>query len=223
MVFFVSFTEVCASEQDLYDFLWLDPDKKVYVLQEKIHPREKKYYIEVGAGRTVNADFQKSNNYSGRVGYNFHEEWGVEALYINYQNQPNDAYRNLKQVNTSYPFIRRINESYGLLGTWTPFYGKINTFNKIIYFDWQFGAGVTRINGESNRATFAGRLPTNYYEKASYTAAAVKTALKVHLTKKVHLSFELLNQHYRAPDPVIPSKREFTTNSDAIISVGFSF
>ena len=29
-----------AGEKSLYDFLWLDPDKKVYVLQNKIYKKE---------------------------------------------------------------------------------------------------------------------------------------------------------------------------------------
>mgnify|MGYP000697543964 CR=1 FL=1 len=34
--------KVMATEKDLYDFLWLDPDKKVYVLQNKVHKKEAK-------------------------------------------------------------------------------------------------------------------------------------------------------------------------------------
>ena len=34
-------TVLPASEKDLYNFLWLDPDKKVYVLQNKIHKKSK--------------------------------------------------------------------------------------------------------------------------------------------------------------------------------------
>lgn len=214
---------VHGSEQSIYDFLWLDPDKKVFVLQEKLYPREGKAYVEGGLGKTTNSDFQESKNYVLKVGYNFHEEWGVEVYHAKYNHKPNDAYNNLKTVNTSYPFIRRLNQAVGVMGTWTPFYGKINTFNKIIYFDWTFGAGVARIDTEHNTNTFQSRSATNTYQKSSYNAAVLKTGVKVHLTKKMHLSLEMLNHHYKAPDPINSGKKELNTNTDAILSVGFTF
>jgi hypothetical protein len=33
-----------AAEDDLYDYLWLDPDKKVYVLQNKVYKKKSKYH-----------------------------------------------------------------------------------------------------------------------------------------------------------------------------------
>jgi len=37
-----------ASEKDLYDFLWLDPDKSVYVLQNKVYKKKNSFYGSVG-------------------------------------------------------------------------------------------------------------------------------------------------------------------------------
>ena len=37
---------------------------------------------------------------------------------------------------------------------WAPFYSKINTFNKIIYYDWLFGAGLSSITTKDNRNEF---------------------------------------------------------------------
>lgn len=212
-----------GSESSLYDFMWLDQDKKVYVLQNKTFKKEKTFYTNVGVGKTINSDFQKVQTLMINSGYNFHEEWGVEALYLNYENKSNSAFDNLQKVNTTYPFIRKLNQSYGVLATWTPFYGKINTFNKIIHFDWKFGAGVTRIEGENNRETFINRSSYNYYQKERHTAAALKAGVSVKLTKKVHLSLEMLNQYYKASDPVNPAKKDLNTNTDALLSIGFSF
>lgn len=212
-----------GSESSLYDFMWLDQDKKVYVLQNKTYKKEKTFYTNIGVGKTVNADFQKTQTLMINTGYNFHEEWGVEAIYLNYDNKSNSAFDNLQKVNTTYPFIRRLNQSYGVLATWTPFYGKINTFNKIIHFDWKFGAGVTRLESENNRETFISRSSYNYYSKEHHTAAALKAGVSVKLTKKVHLSLEMLNQYYKASDPINPAKKDLNTNTDAILSVGFSF
>ena len=38
---------------------------------------------------------------------------------------------------------------------WAPFYGKINTFNKILYFDLFFGIGLATIGGKDNAETVA--------------------------------------------------------------------
>ena len=37
-----------AGERDLYDFLWLDPDKSVFVLQNKLYPKDGSLYFELG-------------------------------------------------------------------------------------------------------------------------------------------------------------------------------
>jgi outer membrane beta-barrel protein len=215
--------DIFASEQSVYDFLWLDPDKKVYVLQNKIHKKEKTFFFNAGIGKTVNNDYQTAKNYVFKAGYFFHEEWGVELLYMNYDNKDNAAFTNLQQVNTAYPFIRKMKQSYGALATWAPFYGKINTFNKIVYFDWMFGAGVTRLEAENNRDTFISRSPNNVYKSEAHNALALKTQLKFHLTKHSHINLELINQHYRAPSPINPNVKELNTNTDVIVSVGFSF
>jgi hypothetical protein len=44
----LSFNKLKANEKDLYDFMWLDPDKKVYVLQNKVHKKERTIYINLG-------------------------------------------------------------------------------------------------------------------------------------------------------------------------------
>lgn len=39
VLFTLSAPALRADEKDLYDFMWLDPDKKVYVLQNKVHKK----------------------------------------------------------------------------------------------------------------------------------------------------------------------------------------
>ncbi len=45
VIFYTSFS--LAGEKDLYDFQWLDPDKSVYVLQNKIYPKNKTFYVDI--------------------------------------------------------------------------------------------------------------------------------------------------------------------------------
>lgn len=213
-----------ADEKDLYDFLWLDQDKKVYVLQNKLFHKARSVYIDLGYAFTQTGEYQSTSAIQGTLGYHFKEEWALEFLYNSYSNSDNEPLDQLRTINSRDPFIRRINSSMGLLGIWSPFYGKINTFNKIIYFDWSFGAGVAKIEGESNKDTVASGVSS--FRKESYTGAMFKSALKVNVTEHFHVKIQYLNTIYSAPGPTINGRvgeDKFRSNSDIILGVGFSF
>lgn len=212
-----------AGEKSLYDFLWLDPDKKVYVLQNKIHKKEYTFYGDVGYLSNFTSKFQNTQGYQVKTGFYFHEEWALEGSFQQYSNGNNDEFRNIRLINRTEPFIRRLNNSYGANLIWSPFYGKINTFNQIIYFDWSFGAGVTRINAESNLKTATSASAINKYKKETYNGAVLKTGVKFHLKENLHIGVEYMNTYYRAPGPQNPKSDKLRTNTDVIMSVGFSF
>jgi outer membrane beta-barrel protein len=214
---------ILAGEKSLYDFLWLDPDKKVYVLQNKIHKKEYTLYFDVGYLANFTSKFQDTQGYAGRLGYYFHEEWGIEAFYNQYSNTENDDYRNVRLINTAEPFIRRLNSSYGANLLWSPFYGKINTFNKIFYFDWSFGVGVVKINAESNIDSVRNPLLPSTFKKEDYNGAVAKTNMKFHLREDIHFGLEYMNTYYRAAGPKNPNNKRLRTNTDVIFSIGYSF
>jgi outer membrane beta-barrel protein len=217
---------VFSGEESLYDFLWLDPDKKVYVLQNKLFKKEHKFYADLGYLSNFTSTFQKTDGLSLKTGFYFHEEWGLEAFYNRYQNSNNENWNNVRQINGADPFVRRLNQSYGAMVIWSPFYGKINTFNKIYYFDWSFGAGVAKIDAESNRKTVDDTNLKSNYDSEKINAAVWKTKVKFHLKENVHLGVEWMQQHYKAAGPDRNGKsgaEAFKTNQDLIISVGFSF
>ena len=215
-----------ATEKDLYDFLWLDPDKKVYVLQNKVHKKEHTVYANLGVGLGLSSTFQDVSLWHGNIGYYLNEEWALETFYTGYSNKDNEAFDNLKRLNGSIPFIRKVKSNYGAIGKWSPFYGKINTFNKIFYFDWSFGLGLGKINTESNAATVGNPAMANTYNSESYTSVVGKTEITVHVTKNIHISLGLIMNNYRAPGPVINNKPGTMTNRnnlDSLLSVGFSY
>jgi outer membrane beta-barrel protein len=218
--------EVKATEDDLYKFLWLDPDKKVYVLQNKLFKKEKTFYSQLGYLSSLSGEYQDTNGINFKAGYYFNEEWAVEMFYNSYSNSNNEAYENLQRINQSVPFIRRINSSYGAMGVWSPFYGKINTFNKIIYFDWNFGLGLAKIDAESNKDTVSDPLASSTFKKESYVGGVAKTGLRVHATKSFFIGIDLQRTIYQAPGPTIDgqaSSDKLRGTSDVILSVGFSF
>jgi outer membrane beta-barrel protein len=226
MMLILTTPQVHASEDSLYDFLWLDPDKKVYVLQNKLFKKEGKIYGDLGYLSNFTSTFQKTSGVSGKLGYYIHEEWGIEGYYNFYQNEDNENWKNVRSVNGADPFVRRLNSSYGAMVIWSPFYGKINTFNKIVYFDWSFGLGVGLIDAESNRKTVDDTNLKSGYEKERYQSVAWKTKVKFHLNENVHLGVEWMQQHYKAPGPNRngqSASETFKNNQDLIISVGFSY
>ena len=222
----LSSVKLMAAEKDLYDFLWLDPDKKVYVLQNKVHKKEHTVYANLGVGLGLSSTFQDTSMFHGNAGYYFNEEWAAEVMYTSYSNKDNEALENLKRLNGSIPFIRKTKSNYGVLAKWSPFYGKINTFNKIFYFDWSFGLGLGKLEAESNAATVAVPTSANIYKKESYTSVIGKTELTLHATKNIHVGLGLIMNNYKAPGPTINgqvSNNKLRNNLDAVLTVGFSF
>lgn len=217
--------KVMAAEKDLYDFLWLDPDKKVYVLQNKIHKKEHTVYANLGVGLGLSSTFQDTSLIHGSAGYYLTEEWAVEALYTSYNNKDNETLENLIRLRGAAPFIRKTKSNYGLIAKWSPFYGKVNTFNKIFYFDWSFGLGLGKLNTESNSATVANTTTADKFSSESYTSVIGKTELTLHASKNVHFNLGLIMNNYKAPGPVIngQQKSKIRNNLDSVLSIGFSF
>jgi len=214
---------VSAGEKSLYDFLWLDPDKKVYVLQNKLYKKEHSLYLDIGYASNYTSKFQDTSGISLNGGFYFHEEWGVELFYTKYSNKNNDEFKNIKSISNVEPFVRRPLSTYGAAIVWSPFYGKINTFNQIFYFDWSFAAGYAQVNTESNLETVQNPSIASSYESESMSGAILKTKVKFHATSNVHLGVEYMNTYYMAPGPRNPKSDKLRTNTDIIFSIGFSY
>tara|TARA_R110002049_G_scaffold169650_1_gene336248 strand:+ start:362 stop:1096 length:735 start_codon:yes stop_codon:yes gene_type:complete len=215
-----------ASEEDLYDFLWLDPDKSVYVLQNKVYKKKNSFYGSVGYLQGQSSKFQDTSGVKLEAGYFFHEEFAIDLFWSSYSNSDNDAYKSLATINQSVPFVRRPLSNYAVGVVYAPFYGKINTFNKIFYFDWSFGLGLGKFETESNAKSVSNPGQANTFNKESYTTIVTKTKLRFHATKNFHIDLELLRNNYNAPGADIPNRateKSWRNNTDIIIGVGFSF
>ena len=219
---FIVPTYLRATEKDLYDFLWLDQDKKVYVLQNKNYKKKNSFYFDAGYTKVINQKFISGKALALRTGFYFHEEWGVELLYNTYFNTNNDTFAAVQRVNGSVPFVRKLTGSYAGLLVWSPFYGKINTFNKIYYFDWSFGLGLGNADFENNLISAGDENVPDSYDKKSSMAIMAKTNLKFHISKHIHLNIEYLNTSYKDRSPSSP-KEERRYNSDVTVGLGFSF
>lgn len=222
MAFCMAVNTALAGENDLYDFLWIDKDKEVFVLQNKLHPKDKSFYFDLGYVRNQSATFQKTSGVSLNTGYYFKEEWAIELNYTQYANTDNSALQSLKSISGTIPFMRNPLEAKSLYVIWSPFYGKINTFNKIYYFDWSFGAGLGSLKMESNlKSSFDST--KNTFEIENYTPIYLKTNFKFHINKFVNIGIEYRSANYQANTPKNINKKTWTMNDDLVFSVGVSF
>ena len=212
-----------SGEEDLYDFLWLDPDKSVYVLQNKLYPKDKTFYVDIGyLGVNLTSTFQDTAGAHIKAGYFFSEEFAFELNYTQYSNSDNTALKGLGDVTSLAPFIRRPLTSKSLYFVWSPFYGKINTFNKIYYFDWSFGVGTGVYTMESNIDT-AELNNEDRFSKEDYTPVQLKSSLTFHINKSLHIGLEFINTNFQSNTPQKKNTKSWDQNNDVIFSIGASF
>lgn len=211
-----------AGEEDLYDFLWLDPDKSVYVLQNKIHPKDNSFFVDLGYMMNMTSTFQETSGAQIKLGYFLNENWAIEFSHLKYSNSDNSTLKSVESVAGLAPFIRRPLSSSTVFAVWSPFYGKINTFNQIYYFDWSFGVGTGAYKMESNLDT-AELKTENRFEDENYTPIQLKTTFKFHINKSLNIGLELLNTNFEAGTPKNPKSKSWDQNNDLIFSIGASF
>ncbi len=223
-----------SSEDSLYDFLWLDPDKSVYVLQNKLYKKKNSIFLELDGSIAFGDEFLNTHSASLKLGYYFAEEWGLELFGTKYFNSFAFNYNEIKRITGITPFLRRPEMALGAMLLWTPFYGKINTFNKIFYFDWGFGLGGAYLQTASNLKTVGDNGLAERFDDETQTAIAVKTDFKVRITKNWHLNTEI-KIFWFTGDTVgkvhlpaelkenLPGNKKITDFYDFMIGIGYTF
>jgi outer membrane beta-barrel protein len=153
------------SDRDEYDFSWLDPDKKIYVVQNRKFTKANHLELSTSYGVGMGETYRKQRQWRVRGNYYFSEHWAISAFYFNNYNSENDTFTQLKLAssNGTIPAVRDTDTYFGGSIMWLPFYGKINMFNQIFYIDWHFEAGLgsasteidmnTKANGNPNIST----------------------------------------------------------------------
>ncbi len=211
-----------AGEKDLYNFEWLDPDKVVYVLQNKVFEKKFTWYLNFGYGFSTDSDFQDTKTLQGKTGFFATEEWGIELLYSTVTNKDNQTMDNISTNIDSVPFVRRLKSYYGGAIIFAPFYGKINTFNQIFYFDWNFGLGATQMNGETNMISFNNQDKNNTYTVENKTGILFKSELRFYVTELINLNIDLIKMFYSVNSLRNPGQKLLLDYTDLIFSLGIS-
>lgn len=219
LILFLVSGYIIAGENNLYNFNWLDPDKAVYVLQKKIYPKQNTFYANVGYGTNISAEFQNVSSIQVNGGYYLWEQWGLELLYSKVMNKDSDSLKNLSNKTRAVPFIRRFDSYYGGSVIFSPFYAKINTFNTIFYFDWNFGLGLLKIDSEKNEHAFITENSSLGYEKESLTGYLAKTQVRFYIMQSLTLNIDVLKIFYKATSPANPNGGMEST-TDILFSIG---
>ena len=225
----ISSLEVHASESDTYDFSWLDPDKEVFVLQNRRFRKASRFFINLGYGMTTSGAFVDASAIQARASFFFQENWGIEFLYSMNSGEENETALSVRNPGGtgSRPF-RRITDSYmGGMLVWSPFYAKINTFNKIIYLDWLLGLGIAKLEEKNNREEFISGGTGSFSEKnESHTGAMWSTGLKFYISDSFNARIDLTGVLYNAQKALSTaseSDETLYTNYDLALSIGYGF
>lgn len=216
-----------AAENDLYDFSWLDKDKEIYVLQNRKFRKKETFHITAGYGMTTSGAFVDASAIQGRAGYFFTEEIGIEFLYSKNSGKENDTAKSVRNSGSgsgSIPFRRIVDSYYGAMLMWAPFYSKINTFNKILYFDLLFGLGAGKIEETNNRQQFDNFDPTLGDITESHNALLWNVGAQFFMSTNWNLRFDINGTHYQAKKAIPNSTTDaWYQNVDMALSLGFNF
>ena len=215
-----------AAEEDLYDFLWLDKDKKVFVLQNKIHKKDGTNYFNVAYVHDLSSPYQDASGFQVAYGNYLSEQWALEAFYHSYSSKNSEDHEKVKETARVHPFTRKSLSKMGLVFLWAPFYGKINTFNKILYFDWAFGIGGGLIQGQDNADTVAFRRQEDRYEDRSYTSLMTKTAVRLYAGRGFYATLEYHFDLYNAQTVTVgraDAGKRLISNGEVAFGVGMGF
>lgn len=194
-------TFVFAAEDSMYDFSWLDKDKEVYVLQNRKFRKKSNVYIGGTVGRSVSGAFIDSSEINLLAGYFFSEDWGIELSYTKADGSENKTSDSVN-AQGSVPFYRKIDTATSAMLMWSPFYSKINTFNKIFYYDWMFGAGVANVSTLDNRNEFPGGSSADELTTESLSGFAWMTAIRFYISPSWSTRVDFRATHVNADSAV---------------------
>lgn len=217
---------VMAAETSLYNFSWLDKDKEIYVLQNRKFRKEGKVYVGGNAGKTLSGAFVDMYGASLRGGFFFREDWGIELAYGKGMGGENTTAKGIKEQGTV-PFYRKVDSYMGGMVMWSPFYSKINTFNKIFYYDWLFGAGVANVTSLDNRKKFDDQTSLT---SESTLAFMWTTGMRFYITESWSARLDFTGLNWRAdrfgkPTGNVDTRKkvDFFNSYDVALGLNYAF
>ncbi len=211
-------TLALAGDDDEYNFSWLDPDKKIYVLQNRKYQKAGRVLFSGMLGVGWSNPYRDTFNIDPRVAFYVSESFGVEFFYEFVSNSENNTYQALKDAapNTA-PLVREIKNQYGALAHWVPWYAKINFFNEILYFDWYLEGGLGGINSQVVDAIHNASNPT----QQNLMAIFVGTGQQYHLSQHWLVRLDVLGSFYSAQVDGTSGDKKWFSNYNFTAGIGF--
>ncbi len=188
-------------DKDEYDFSWLDPDKKIYVVENRKFNKAQRFELSTSFGIGVSQAYITERQWLTRGTFFFSEHWGISAFYFNNYNSPNSEYAQVESLSSLVPAVRSTNSYFGGSVLWIPFYGKINLFNQIFYIDWDFELGVGSANTQININQQSNAAANNV--TGSYGAIHWGSGWKFIVDRHWAAHFDFLSTHYSAPNGIV--------------------
>lgn len=211
------------ASQSVYDFSWLDPEKEVYVLQNRKYIKGGRLHFYAGGGTTLSGPFVDSTTLQARAGYFFNENWGFEILYARNNGKENSTADLVRTSGGARPFRRIVDEYTGGMVVWAPFYSKINTFNKILYFDWFIGLGYAKVDETNNKLEFQS-MATAPFTEESHNALMWNLGVKFFINNRWSLRTDITALHYQADGPEKGNPEStWYNNFDLVFMLGMNF
>jgi outer membrane beta-barrel protein len=193
--------QIMDSDRDEYDFSWLDPDKKIYVVQNRKFTKANHLELSTSYGIGMSEAYRTQRQWIVRGTFYFSEHWGISGFYFNNYNSANDNYGEVESLSHLVPAVRDTNTYLGGSIVWVPFYGKINLFNQIFYIDWDFELGVGSANTQIDINQVAYGTPN--IVSGTYTALHWGSGWKFIIDKHWGARFDFLQTHFSAPNGIV--------------------
>ncbi len=214
-----SWSEAAEDPDNEYNFSWLDPDKKVSVLQNRKFRKANRALISLNLGLADTNAFRKSYAIDPRLAYYFSESWGVEAFYSIFSNSKNATAEALESSGaSSRPDVIEIKNQMGALLHWSPWYAKINVFNTVLYFDWYFTGGIGTMNADMIAGGASTGIPNS---TKSLTAFYLGTGQLFHVSDNFIVRLDFRNAWFKAPARAVTGSEILFNSTTFQLGVGF--
>jgi outer membrane beta-barrel protein len=199
-----------------YNFSWLDPDKKVSVLQNRKFRKAGRVLITANVGLANSSAYRKSYAIDPRLAYYMSEAFGIEVFYTSFSNKENDVAKSLATTSVR-PDVIAVKNQVGALLHWAPWYAKINVFNTVLYFDWYFTGGV----GTMNADMIPGSASTSFAPTTkSMTAYYLGTGHLFHVTESFDVRLDFRNAWFQAPQRAVTGENVWFNSTTFTIGAG---
>lgn len=212
-----SWSEAAEDPDNEYNFSWLDPDKKVSVLQNRKYRKANRPMITLGLGFANSNAYRKTYAIDPRLAYYFNEAWGIELFYSMFSNKANDTAEALKSTGVS-PDVIEVKNQVGALLHWVPWYAKINVFNNVLYFDWYFSGGIGSMNADMIPGSASAGIAA---QSKSLTAYYLGTGQVFHVTENFVVRLDFTNAWFKAPVRAVQGAETFFNSTKFTIGAGF--